>query len=683
MATLVSPGVSVTVTDQSYYIPATAPTVPLIILATQENKLQNPTNSNSAIAPGTQEYGVVRTITSLAQSVSTFGVPSFLTTNGQPNHGDCRNEYGLAALNAFLGIGSYAYTIRANVNLDDNFADIQSLWSYDIQVASSILSSLVSQWISQYNQTNNLVGSSVVSTIDQNSLFGLIQSATSFIWNSFTFSGGSPSLETDFFANLDATGLLTSVSVTTAPTSPTNGTYTNVALTTTSGTGSGAVATIVISGGVITSVTITSAGTSYNVGDTLSFSGTGLGTGGQLTVATVSANSFPVYANGFTQPSTGTFIGVTGFMDAWVSQGLGGTVSTQWTASEATQTLMTLADDFEWTQDFQIKTALGADDSARRAVIVEALNSVINSNQDIRSAAVQYNIVLCPGYYECTTSLFSLVTQYLNSEVFVIGDTPMNVGPNTGLPTWASGSGRVVDTAGNVAYYYPHCLTTNLDGSTILLPSSAYALRTYAFSDNVSYQWFAPAGTRRGVMSGLTDLGYVDPGSVLGTATTFDVLHPNQGQRDIMYAYTATGGLNPLVYFPGNGFVVWGQKTSTGSTATALDRVNVSRLVKYIARQLRINTLPFVFEPNDTLTRNNLKTLVDNFLGDLITKRGLYDFATICDTSNNTPQVIDANELIIEVAIQPVKAAEFIYVPITIVATGSNMTAGGAVQPVP
>ena len=143
-----------------------------------------------------------------------------------------------------------------------------------------------------------------------------------------------------------------------------------------------------------------------------------------------------------------------------------------------------------------------------------------------------------------------------------------------------------------------------------------------------------------------------------------------------MYAYTATGALNPLVYFPGNGFVVWGQKTSTGTTATALDRINVSRLVKYIARTLRQNALSFVFEPNDTLTQNNLKALVDN----LITLRGLYDFATICDSSNNTPTVIDANELIIDVALKPVKAAEFIYIPITIVATGASLTTSGAVQ---
>lgn len=115
-----------------------------------------------------------------------------------------------------------------------------------------------------------------------------------------------------------------------------------------------------------------------------------------------------------------------------------------------------------------------------------------------------------------------------------------------------------------------------------------------------------------------------------------------------------------------------GQKTSA-SVPSAMDRVNVSRLMKYIKRQLRRYTLSFLFEPNDQLTRNNLKAVVDGFLGDLIVKRGLYDFATICDESNNTPDRIDRNEMYIDVILKPVKAAEFIYIPIRIVATGASI----------
>jgi phage tail sheath protein FI len=249
-------------------------------------------------------------------------------------------------------------------------------------------------------------------------------------------------------------------------------------------------------------------------------------------------------------------------------------------------------------------------------------------------------------------------------------------GTSTSIQVWAASTARVIDIAGNICYYYPHILTTNLDGATIMVPSSAQALTTMAYSDNVSYEWFAPAGLTRGIITGITDIGYYT--GTPGTATTFVSLHPNQGQRDILYAYTASGTINPLAYFPGSGFVVWGQKNSVGTTASSLDRVNVSRLVKYIARSLSIGALAFVFEPNDSLTQNNLKTYVDSFLGNLITLRGLYDFASVCDSSNNTPAVVQSNSLIIDVALQPTITAEFIYIPITIVATGATLNTGGA-----
>ena len=96
-------------------------------------------------------------------------------------------------------------------------------------------------------------------------------------------------------------------------------------------------------------------------------------------------------------------------------------------------------------------------------------------------------------------------------------------------------------------------------------------------------------------------------------------------------------------------------------------------LLMYIKRSLRKGSFPFLFEPNDQITRDNLKAAVDGFLGDILIKRGLYDFVTLCDASNNTPDRIDNNQLWCDVALKPVKAAEFIYIPVRVLSTGAKM----------
>jgi phage tail sheath protein FI len=93
------------------------------------------------------------------------------------------------------------------------------------------------------------------------------------------------------------------------------------------------------------------------------------------------------------------------------------------------------------------------------------------------------------------------------------------------------------------------------------------------------------------------------------------------------------------------------------------------RLIMYIRRGLRKGALPFVFEPNDQITRDNLKAMADGYLNDILAKRGLTDYATVCDDSNNTPDRIDRNEMYLDVALQPTRAAEFIYIPIRVTRT--------------
>ena len=123
----------------------------------------------------------------------------------------------------------------------------------------------------------------------------------------------------------------------------------------------------------------------------------------------------------------------------------------------------------------------------------------------------------------------------------------------------------------------------------------------------------------------------------------------NEGQRDSLYS----NKVNPIANFPGRGINVFGQKTLS-PTSSALDRVNVARLVVYIRERLDDLVKPFLFEPNDASTRADAKAIVDRFLANLVTQRGLFDFVTVCDTTNNTAARIDRNELHIDIAIQTV-----------------------------
>lgn len=663
MANLVSPGVSVTITDESFFIPASATTVPLIFIATAAEKKQP---NGITDAAGTFEYGIIRAVSSLKQSTELFGIPRFLSdVNGQQQHGDSRNEYGVFALNQFLGIGNLAYTIRANVNLDDDLESLRDIWDAKMEEAGYVLENLVNQFLLEYNQSNGYVPNSGQGVATTNTLVG-----------------GS---------------LYTA------------GTYTNVALV--GGTGIGARATITVAGGVVTVVTITTPGQNYTVGDELTAVATdigGTGSGFTVDVATVTGDLYrttvtrvelndlvqdatesvwdfssfqhlqdsfiddhtsapqDVFANGYGNTATGTFIGFEGLTSAWETGSEGSTVGyeEEFSPSEAGTVLIGAADNFKYTIEFLNKTSLGANDAARRSAIVTALQAAINSNTDIRGETYEYNLILCPGYFEVVDELLNLCVD-IQEEAFVIGDVPMNLDPEA-VVTWAGTVAR--SSSRNIAYYYPHCLASNLDGVNVVVAASGTALRTIAYSDDVAELWFAPAGTRRGLVSGVASVGYVS--GTLGTPTTYNEIALNAGQRDNLYKYFTN--INPIVFFPGRGIIIFGQKTSAPD-ASALDRINVMRLVMYIKRSLRKNTMSFIFEPNDQLTRDNLKAVVDNFLGDLIVKRGLYDFATVCDESNNTPDRIDRNEMYIDVALKPVKAAEFIYIPIRIVATGAEI----------
>jgi phage tail sheath protein FI len=128
--------------------------------------------------------------------------------------------------------------------------------------------------------------------------------------------------------------------------------------------------------------------------------------------------------------------------------------------------------------------------------------------------------------------------------------------------------------------------------------------------------------------------------------------------------------INPITFIPGTGITNFGNHTLQGAN-TALDRINVARLVAYLRGRLEIIGNQYLFEPNDTITRQAITNQITSLMTDLVNKRGLYDYLVVCDLTNNTPATIDANELYVDIAIEPVKAIEFIYIPMRIQNTGT------------
>lgn len=302
---------------------------------------------------------------------------------------------------------------------------------------------------------------------------------------------------------------------------------------------------------------------------------------------------------------------------------------------------------------------------AQRIMVVEALSAVVTANQDIRSELIFFNLMAAPGYPELIPDFVTLNTDMKNI-AFCVADTPARLAPE-GMPiqTWANNGNNVaadgedglVTNNSFVGVYYPWGLGVNLDGTEIMIPPSAIALRTIAYNDQIAYPWYAPAGFNRGLVTNASSVGYLLNGEYTPTIL-------NNGQRDVLYS----NKINPIAYIPHRGLVVYGQKT-LDPIASALDRVNVARLINYIAYNLDNILKPFLFEPNVSVTRATAKSTVERFLNQLVGLNGVYDYAVVCDTTNNTPDRIDQNELWVDCAIQPVKAVEFIYVPVRILTT--------------
>ena len=215
-----------------------------------------------------------------------------------------------------------------------------------------------------------------------------------------------------------------------------------------------------------------------------------------------------------------------------------------------------------------------------------------------------------------------------------------------GIPTSVA-AGMDTNYAG--AYWPWVQVVSQETGKLVFVPTSTIMAGVYAFSDNVSAEWFAPAGLNRGGLGGVIQAERK--------------LSPTN--RDNLYA----GKVNPIATFPNVGVTAFGQKTLQ-QKASALDRINVRRLLIALKRYIGNIGKTLIFEQNTTVTRNRFLTQVTPYLESVQQRQGLYAFKVIMDETNNTPDVIDRNQLVGQIYLQPTRTAEFILLDFNILPTG-------------
>lgn len=260
----------------------------------------------------------------------------------------------------------------------------------------------------------------------------------------------------------------------------------------------------------------------------------------------------------------------------------------------------------------------------------------------------RYNILLAPGVGLDNSSVTTMIsTVEGRGDSIAIVDNGVYGTSISSATTNASGQ-----SSNYAATYYPWVqLYSSGLGKAVWCPPSTVIGGVLSFNDKVGAEWFAPAGLTRG---GIPSVVRVER-------------RLQQTDRDVLYS----GNVNPIATFPGSGTVVWGQKTLQRKQ-TSLDRVSVRRLLIALKDFIGNISRSLVFEQNTTVTRNRFLSQVNPYLESIVQRQGLYAYKVIMDDSNNTADVIDRNQLVGQIYIQPTKTAEFIILNFNILPTGAT-----------
>lgn len=270
---------------------------------------------------------------------------------------------------------------------------------------------------------------------------------------------------------------------------------------------------------------------------------------------------------------------------------------------------------------------------------------------------IDIDLIAVPGHSSTSvvTALLDLC-QNVRMDCMAIVDPPFGLTVNE-IVDWQNGTHPLNSTRFDSdfgALYWPWVkIRDNFNRVDIWAPPSGSVMATIARSDNLSAPWFAPAGVNRGIVPNITDV----------------FSRPTLEERDLMYGYR--NAINPIVQFVDfDGFVIWGQKTLQ-RRPTALDRVNVRRLMFLLEKRIRTVSRQLLFDPHDDVLRQKFTRIATAILSEVQIGRGITDFIVKCDDELNTSDVIDRNEMRARIGVQPVRAAEFIFIEFSIHRTGT------------
>jgi hypothetical protein len=270
---------------------------------------------------------------------------------------------------------------------------------------------------------------------------------------------------------------------------------------------------------------------------------------------------------------------------------------------------------------------------------------------------IDIDLIAIPGHSSTSVVLAMLdFCQNMRQDCMAIIDPPFGLTVNE-IISWQNGTHPLNGTRFDSdfgALYWPWVrIRDGYNRIDVWVPPSGSIMAVYARSDFLGAPWFAPAGLTRGIVPGISDV----------------YSRPTLSERDLMYGNRNC--INPIVQFVDvDGFLVWGQKTLQ-RRPTALDRVNVRRLMFYLEKRIRSNSRALLFEPNDEVFRDRFIRIARGILDQVKVGRGLTDYIIKADEELNTPDVIDRNEFRAQIGVQPTRAAEFIFIEFSIHRTGS------------